>query len=55
MKHVSEQQVREEASNGKNKEMAKTPKVVPQQNAEVQPPRSAARAERGTDESKKRE
>jgi hypothetical protein len=38
MKHVSERGVREAASTGKNKPMARSSKVVPQQNAETGPP-----------------
>jgi hypothetical protein len=52
MKRISEGQVREEASRGKNEPMAKTPKVRPAQNGEVTPLRSTAKKQPGTDEAK---
>jgi hypothetical protein len=51
MKRISEGKVRGEASRGKNEPMAKTARVVPNQNGEVCPPREAARKQPGTDES----
>jgi hypothetical protein len=53
MKRISENQVREEASRGKNEPMAKTPKVRRGQNGEVAPLRSTARKQPGTDEAKR--
>ena len=53
MKRISEEQVREEASRGKNEQMAKNPKVRREQNGEVEPLRSTAKEQAGTDESKK--
>ena len=52
MKNRSEREVREEASRGKNEPMAKTPKVATNQNGEARPPKDAAEAQPGTDESK---
>ena len=53
MKPVSEKQVREEASRGKNEPMAKTAKVEEEQNGEVEPLRSTARKQPGTDEAER--
>jgi hypothetical protein len=52
MKQISEDQVREEARRGKNEPMAKSPKVHRKQNGEVEPLRSTARKQPGTDEAK---
>lgn len=53
MERISEKSIREEASRGKNEPMAKTPKVKPEQNGEVEPLRSTARKQPGTDEAKR--
>ena len=49
MKRVSEGQVREEARRGKNEPMAKVAKVKEGQNGEVEPLRSTARKQPGTE------
>lgn len=51
MKRISEEQVRAEASRGKNEPIAKSAKVARQQNGQVEPRRSTARKQPGTDES----
>ena len=53
MKRISEEQVREEASRGKNEPMAKAPKVRRGQNGEVAPLRSTAKKQPGSDEARK--
>jgi hypothetical protein len=53
MKRISEKQIRDEASRGKNEPMAKTPKVRREQNGEVEPLRSTARKQPGTDQARK--
>lgn len=45
--------MKERAAQGKNTPIAKEPRVRPVQNAEVEPLRSAAKKQRGTDESRK--
>ena len=50
LKRISEERVREEASRGKNEPMAKRAKVRREQNGEVEPLRSTARKQPGTDE-----
>jgi hypothetical protein len=52
MKRIAEDQIREEARRGKNEPMAKSPKVRREQNGEVEPLRSTARKQPGTDEAK---
>jgi hypothetical protein len=52
MKRISENDLRREASRGKNEPMAKGPRVQTKQNGEVEPARSAVRKQPGTDEAK---
>jgi hypothetical protein len=52
MKLISEEELREKAREGKNEPIAKTPKVQRKQNGEVEPLRSTARKQRGTDAAK---
>ena len=53
MKPTPEQKIRAEASRGKNEPIARSAKVAPGQNGEVQPKRSAARKQPGTDEARR--
>jgi hypothetical protein len=54
MEQISEKHIREEASRGKNEPMAKTAKVKPEQNGEVEPLRSTAQKQPGTDAAKQK-
>jgi hypothetical protein len=54
MKRISENQLRAEASRGKNEPMAKSARVQPKQNGEVEPLRSTAQKKGGTDEAKRK-
>jgi hypothetical protein len=53
MERISEDQIRDEAARGKNEPIAKDPKVRREQNGEVEPRRSTARRQPGTDEQSK--
>lgn len=54
MQNASDKKTREAAAEGKMKPIPREPRVAPQQNAEVQPLRRAARKQEGTDESRNR-
>ena len=54
MKRISEKAVRAEASRGRNEPIARSARVHRTQNGEVQPSRSAAKKQRGTDISESR-
>lgn len=53
MRKVTGNKMREDARAGKNTAIAKNPRVATQQNGEVEPLRSTARKQKGTDEAKK--
>ena len=53
MKRISEDDLRREASRGKNEPMAKGPNVRSKQNGEVEPMRSTVQKQPGTDEAKR--
>jgi hypothetical protein len=55
MSESREEQVRSEASRGKNEPMAKSNKVHVEQNGEVRPKRAAAREQPGTDQNARKD
>jgi hypothetical protein len=52
MKPISEEKIREESSRGKNEPIAKSPRVIIKQNAEVETTEEAAKKQPGTDQAR---
>ena len=54
MRNANPKREKERAAEGKRTPLAREPRVDRQQNGEVEPLRTAAKKQRGTDESKRR-